>query len=159
MRPLKYAAAWLVCALALAMVGCAGAYDAAQQSRGALSRAIDESVQAWGNYDRAKQLKIAGDAPSKEAAHAALDAYRAGEQAKVVKAINGCWAGLVGLDKALALWHAGQKEGLAAALAVAGELDDALGDFRDGVDRECRNHAATACAAAPSSQARMRWRI
>ncbi len=117
--------AWLICAAALAMVGCASAYDAAQQSRGAISRAIDESTQAWTGYDKAKQIKIATDALTKEAAHAALDAYRAGEQAKMIKVINGCWAGLVGLDKALALWNAGQKGGLASALAVAyGALSD-----------------------------------
>lgn len=125
MSRVKHALAWLVCAAALALVGCANSYDAAQQARGAISRAIDESTQAWVGYDKAKQAKIASDAPTKEAAHAALDAYRAGEQAKVVKAINGTWAALVGLDKALALWNAGQKGGLSAALVVAyGSLAD-----------------------------------
>lgn len=115
----------LALALVLVLSACAGAYDAAQQSRGAISRAIDESAQAWVSYDRAKQAKIALESPTKEAAHAALDAYRTGEQSKVVKVINGCWAGLVGLDKALALWRAGQKDGLPAALAVAyGSLSD-----------------------------------
>lgn len=125
MSRVKHTLAWLLCAAALAMVGCANAYDAGQQARGAISRAIDESTQAWVRYNDAKEKKIASDAPTKEASHAALDAYRAGEQAKMIKAINGCWAALVGLDKALALWNAGQKGGLPAALVVAyGSLAD-----------------------------------
>jgi hypothetical protein len=124
-RVISVAAAVLSLGIALALSACATAYDGAQQARGAISRAIDESTQAWVNYDKAKQAKIASDAPTKEAAHAALEAYRNGEQAKIIKAINGSWAALVGLDKALALYNAGSKDGLSAALAVAyGSLSD-----------------------------------
>lgn len=120
MRALRTAAAWALCWMALAMVGgCANSYSAAQQARGALSRAIDQSTQAWVNYDKAKQASIASSAPTKEAAVAALTAYRSGEQAKVIKVINASWAGLVGIDQALALYNAGQKGGLAGAVTAA----------------------------------------
>ena len=125
MRAAKYVGAWLICALALALVGCANTLDAAQQTRGALSRALDESTQAWVTYNRAKEIQIAQDALTREAARSALTAYRQGEQAKVIKAINGCWAALFGLDRAIALYSAGTKGGLQAALGVAyGSLSD-----------------------------------
>lgn len=118
-RSAKTAVAWLICAAAMAMVGCSTAYDAAQQSRGAISQGLDQATEAWGKYDRAKQLRIASDAPTKPEAVAALKAYRDGEQAAAVKGINGTWAAVVSLDASLAAWKAGSKGGLAPALAAA----------------------------------------
>lgn len=80
---------WLLLPLlALSAGGCQRAVDVARMSLGTTAAALGQARTVWADYDLAHQRKIVADNPDPVKQQSALDEYRAGSQAKAVKAID-----------------------------------------------------------------------
>ena len=135
MRPVRYAVAWLICAAALAMVGCAAPIVRARQAvtaaaalgtqAGNLFVAVDDQQQ----QAIARQLQIDHNVP---AAEKARDEWRAkqGTAMKALKVYNATVASLGAFAEIRQPFEKTDLGKLLDGLAKAyGALKDALGAF------------------------------
>lgn len=91
MRALKFAAAWLVCVLALAMVGCTSAYTKTAAALIVAERTVQAASDEWPKFSDAKRRAIVAQATSKDAGSKQLDEWDVTAD-KVIKAIEGAHA-------------------------------------------------------------------
>jgi short subunit dehydrogenase-like uncharacterized protein len=88
---LRYAAAWLVCAFALALAGCASPYVATASALVAAERVVQGAAEQWPVFSDAKRRAIVAQATSLDDGRAQLDAWDATAD-KVTAAIKGAHA-------------------------------------------------------------------
>lgn len=123
---------FLVFLLGVALSGCASFSDIAHRTKGTLAVGALVAVETWQEFDLAKQRGILDGSLTREAYEQRIAAYRAGEQAKAVKAIKTARHAFAALSGALKAYDAGTGDkrdvgkALAAALTAAGELVAAL---------------------------------
>ena len=91
MKRVEYVAKWLVCAVALALAGCASPYTTAAASLTAAERVVAEASRQWPAYSDAKRAAIVEQAASYDAGAAALTEWNA-KADKVSAAIAGAHA-------------------------------------------------------------------
>lgn len=109
MRALRYAAAWCVCAMALAMAGCAGNLYTRTYKTLTVAENIDAAAAAaFPNLDRAKRASIVASATSEADGIAKLAAWDAVAD-KLVLAIKGTSASVKLVRDALADISAGRR--------------------------------------------------
>jgi hypothetical protein len=102
--------------LLIALTSCANAYDNAQISKGAMSRALGETSLAWLEYDRAHQEAILAREIPKQAKEQLIAQWREDVQRPVVEGFHLAEEAMRELDRALKDWQMGMKEGLSGAM-------------------------------------------
>lgn len=132
MKPIKWAAAWLVCAAALALVGCAGNLYTRTYATLTIAENIDAAAAAqFPNLDRARRASIVANATSEVDGIAKLAAWDAVSD-KLVKAITGTSASVKLVRDAMADISAGKRDKqelsgwIASALMLGVDLGNLL---------------------------------
>ncbi len=122
----------LAIGLSFALAGCITFTDAAYRTKGSVAVGLSTAVEIWQELDLQKQRDLIADAKTRTEIDAMLANYRAGEQAKVVKAFKACRHSLAALSAALRGYEAGTSKkpqleaALREALTALGELVAAI---------------------------------
>jgi hypothetical protein len=112
--------------------GCASFSDAAHRTKGTLAVGALVAVEAWQEVDLDRQRAILDHAATREIYDRNVAEYRAGEQARAVRAIRGARRSFAVLSNALKAYDAGSGSkrdvgaALSASFAAAAELIAAL---------------------------------
>ncbi len=117
MTKIKTAGAFILCWLALHMVGCGGAIEFASGERNVISGKLTEMAKAWEKGDAQKISAINAANPYRQDAQKAILDYANGEHSEAVLKFNTAWGSLVAIDKAIKAAEAGMRKDVAPAIA------------------------------------------
>jgi hypothetical protein len=101
------------------LTGCANPLQSAQQTEGAVAKAVADTTMAWVEYDAKHQEELVAAATTSVEAFQSLKNYRDHVQTPVQNAIHDTRSALLALDDALAAVDAGKRKDWGAAVGPA----------------------------------------